>query len=100
MPCSRGCCDSPREHYLSVSISADALPTKSAPVSAINIREKRWGKDMDAYRRLRKEGLQPQGVDGCALTETMASHPLEVERQRPVHPQEIDLAPALKEGAP
>lgn len=91
MACSRGCCPDQLSHYRSISISADALPTKGAPISAIKAKESRWDRDGEAYKRLRKEGLQPAGIDGCALTETMATHPLEVEKQRPVHPQEIDV---------
>jgi hypothetical protein len=44
-------------------------------------REKRF-KDMDAYRRLRKNGVQPRGIEGAAEIETRAGEKHEVEMDR------------------
>jgi hypothetical protein len=33
---------------------------------------------MDAYKRLRRQGLQPKGVDGSAMAEQQARDPLEI----------------------
>lgn len=38
-----------------------------------------WDKDMSAYSRMRKEGLQPPQIDGCADLETKATTKFEVE---------------------
>jgi hypothetical protein len=37
-------------------------------------------RDMDAYRRLRREGHQPPHIAGCARLEARADHPYEVTR--------------------
>lgn len=47
--------------------------------SAERKREKRWDKDMSAYAELRKQGLQPQGIDGCGDLATMASDKWEID---------------------
>lgn len=79
MSCSRGCCSSQREHYLSVSISAAATPTRSrAVVNKLNV-NKKFDKDGDAYKRLRKEGLQPEQIDGCARLEQEATTKEQIE---------------------
>jgi hypothetical protein len=39
-----------------------------------------YSKDADAYRRLRRQGLQPQHVRGSAEIETRANEKFEVER--------------------
>ena len=41
--------------------------------------EKKLAKDMDAYKRIRKQGLQPKTIDGCAELEAKANNRLEVE---------------------
>jgi len=52
-----------------VNISASALATKGAPVTAIDKREGEWQKDIPAYRRMRRKGMQPKGIDGSAKLE-------------------------------
>lgn len=41
-------------------------------------REKTLDRDLDAYARLRAEGLQPEGVDGAARLEQTAQDHLDV----------------------
>lgn len=41
--------------------------------------EKKLAKDLDAYKRIRKQGLQPKGIDGCAELEAHANNRLEIE---------------------
>ena len=41
--------------------------------------EKQLAKDMDAYKRIRKQGLQPRTIDGSAALEARANNRLEVE---------------------
>jgi hypothetical protein len=38
----------------------------------LSAKEKRWGKDMDAYKRIRKTGGQPTKIDGSAKLEKIA----------------------------
>ncbi len=44
-------------------MSGAAMPTRHN-VSALTAKEKQWGKDMDAYKRIRKSGGQPTKIDG------------------------------------
>jgi hypothetical protein len=46
-----------------VRMSGAAMPTRHN-VSALTAKEKQWGKDMDAYKRIRKSGGQPTKIDG------------------------------------
>ena len=69
MACSRGCCATPREHYLSVSVSALATPTRRPRVTEVENTEARWQQDIPAYKRMRKSGLQPRTVDGASQVE-------------------------------
>ena len=52
-------------------------------------RDRKFEKDAAAYKRLRKEGLQPRGVDNSALLETMADHRAQVDLGRPIAPEQI-----------
>lgn len=80
--CKDPCCNlSYRQHLLSVAFSANALPTRrftrtpgqpDEPVVQTNIRERRWERDTEAYKRLRKEGFNLPSVDGAAARERMA----------------------------
>ena len=51
-------------------------------------RERQFSKDSAAYRRLRAQGIQPNHVDGSAMAEKMATHPIEIEIGRDLHPTE------------
>jgi hypothetical protein len=80
--CGHKCnCPTRRDHWLSIGISAAATPTRdrSQDTVAALEREKRWEKDMPAYARLRKEGLQPKHVDGAHAMEQGATDKLEIE---------------------
>lgn len=65
--------------WSSISIGGSALPTRRPGVSTTAATEARWDKDIPAYRSLRKEGLQPRGVDGAHELMTTAKTDLEVE---------------------
>lgn len=52
-------------------------------------RDREFEKDAAAYKRLRKEGLQPKGVDKSALLETMADHKTEVELGRSLQKDQV-----------
>lgn len=67
-------------HPWGFAISASALPTRaSAQVAAIDAKERRWDRDMPAYREMRKQGLQPKAIDGAADIAARASTEMEVE---------------------
>lgn len=70
--------------FSSPAIAADALPNKKHGVRAIDETERGWDKDMPAYKRLREQGYQPKGVDGAAMAESQANHPLEIAMGRPL----------------
>lgn len=70
MTCARGCCETQLEHYRSVSISPAATPTRSGVRYAQTTQlEKNWNKDIPAYKRLVKGGVQPDTVDGASKLE-------------------------------
>lgn len=91
MPCTKGCCKSNRDHWLSVGIAPSAVATRSGRAAEINETEKRWASDMDAYRSMRRQGLQPRQIDGADRLAATASDPLEIEMGRtlPGSPKEI-----------
>ena len=62
-----------------VTISSDATPTRRADNARINETERQWHKDMDAYKRLRQDGLQPKKIDGSAKVEARATEKYQVE---------------------
>lgn len=64
-----------------LSIAASATPTRKggARAAVINQKDKVLEKDLDAYKRLRQEGLQPQAIDGSAVVEKRAEHKWQVE---------------------
>lgn len=62
-----------------VRMGMNTTTTRGQQVAAINQTEKNWNKDMPAYKRLRKEGLQPKSIDGAAALESKAKHEWQVE---------------------
>ena len=64
-----------------VSFAPSAMPSRNggADVARINRTDKRWEKDMPAYRRLRHDGLQPPRIDDCAALESRAKDQFEIE---------------------
>ncbi len=76
MPCSRGCCDTLAEHYRSVAFNT------SVEARRIEQKERQWSRDGAAYRRLRRNGLQPHRVAGSAALEAKAGEAIEVEMGR------------------
>lgn len=78
------CTLSYRDHLVGFSIAAVAIPTRSkSDVLSGLVREKRWHRDMDAYKRLRKDGIQPPQIDGSALRERQGQDIYDVEH-RPI----------------
>lgn len=62
-----------------VSFGANSTTTSGANVASTNRTAKNWDKDIPAYKRLRKEGLQPKSVDGAAALEARATTVADVE---------------------
>lgn len=65
------------------------------PKSSQSQMESRWEKDMPAYYRLRRNGLQPSRIDGCAELETRATSQTEVEMG---HLFDKQTLPKVEEG--
>lgn len=62
----------------SISIAASAMPTRSMAAS-IEKNTEVMHKDAAAYKRLRKDGVQPKSVKGAAELEKRAASKWEVE---------------------
>jgi hypothetical protein len=63
----------------SIGFGSGTLPTRHAASNAVEEREKRWAKDMPAYKALRAQGLQPPRIDGSAKLMAHAETRFEVE---------------------
>lgn len=64
-----------------LSIAASATPTRrgGARAATINAKDRQLEKDLDAYKRLRDEGLQPKAIDGSSEAEKRAEHKWQIE---------------------
>lgn len=62
-----------------VTFGADAMPSRKRHAARTNATERRWDKDMAAYKRLRADGLQPAQIDGSAKMEAKAEDRVQVE---------------------
>jgi len=57
----------------------NSTTSRGSKVAQINKTERQWNVDMPAYKRLRREGLQPKRIDGAAEIEKKAEHKFQVE---------------------
>lgn len=64
-----------------VVFGAASMPTRKgkAYCATIEAKDKVLHKDLDAYKRLRDEGLQPRKIDGAAQVERRAEEKWQVE---------------------
>ena len=64
-----------------VSVAPSATPTRQGGAEAANVNatEARWHKDMDAYKSMRDQGIQPRSIDGADELAARASDKFEVE---------------------
>ena len=76
MSCPRGCCPDYRTHISGINIGN--FPTDTTH------RERKWDKDMPAYKRLREDGLQPPHIDGSYVMERSAKNEREITMGRPM----------------
>jgi hypothetical protein len=60
-------------------MGANTTTSRGAQVESVNKTERGWQKDMPAYKRMRREGLQPKSIDGAAEVEKKAEHKWQVE---------------------
>ena len=85
------CTLSYREHLIGFGIACAAIPTRTGSDALETMtREKRWERDMKAYKNLRADGLQPPGIDGSALRERQGEDVYDIEHR----PVTIDYADA------
>lgn len=62
-----------------IDFGSSAMPTRHPTAAATEARERRWSKDMPAYKELRAQGLQPPHIDGSAELAAKAETRFEVE---------------------
>jgi putative FmdB family regulatory protein len=56
-----------------------AIGVKGARTREVDAKEQVWSSDMAAYRAMRRQGLQPRGIDGAAQVEASAGSAFEIE---------------------
>lgn len=80
--CGKPCnCESYGAHLRSINLAPSATPTRRGGQQAADAtaREKRWGRDHAAYRRLWDDGLSPHTLDGAADLERDAKGKADIE---------------------
>lgn len=74
MPCVKGCCPDYKTHIRGVNIGS--LPTQTTYT------ERKWDKDMEAFKRLSDSGLKPGRLEGAYVMERSAKHEREITSGR------------------
>jgi hypothetical protein len=67
-------------HVATIGVAAAALPNRGKAITVANQKDAALARDMDAYKRLRRDGEQPARIDGAAHVEKHAETRLEVSR--------------------
>lgn len=62
-----------------IRMGSNSTTTRGQEVEKTNKVERSWQKDMPAYKRLRKDGIQPKRIDGAADVEKKATEKWQVE---------------------
>lgn len=64
-----------------VGFSAELMPTRSGSSRSASViqKERVLDKDLDAYKRLRQDGIQPKTIDGAANVESRAQEKWQAE---------------------
>lgn len=64
-----------------INLAPSATPSRrGGAFAAKNVAlENQWHRDMDAYKRLRNDGLQPTQIDGAHVVEREATSTIQVE---------------------
>jgi hypothetical protein len=66
----------------SVSFAPSAMPTRSPVAAKAKNTDPALAKDLDAYKRLRRNGTQPSAVNGAYNLETQAQEKFEITTGR------------------
>lgn len=72
-----------RDHLLGIGVLAAALPSRRRAIIGTNNRESTLSRDLDAYKRMRNDGLQPPQIDGARVLEAKATHAEQVNTGKP-----------------
>lgn len=84
-------------------ISVNATPNKGHDVRVADARERRWDRDMPAYKELRRQGYQPTSVDGAADVAATVNDRMEIEYGKTIPKEELnhyrEVRQALDESA-
>lgn len=83
MTCRKGCCPDYRTHIANISIGS--FPTQTTYT------ERKWDKDMGAFKRMADEGLNPGRLEGAYVMERSATHPKEIEQGRKIDADTLSL---------
>lgn len=67
------------EHLRGIGISAEATPNRKPHAAQSVAKDRVWDKDLDAYKRLRTDGVQPSSNLGSARLEATADHRWQIE---------------------
>lgn len=57
-------------------VMTNGVGVRGQHYAEVEAREKRWGRDMPAYKRFRDKGYQPPQIDGCDHLEATAQNAL------------------------
>ena len=84
-----------REGFPYVAAAVFTTSVGKQKAVAIDAKEERWNKDIPAYKRLRKQGFQPVGIDGSAKMESEATTRFEIESGKIMLGKEKQIAEAI-----
>lgn len=74
-----GCDLSYAAHLRTIAVSAAATPTRRPHAAETILKDKALDRDLDAYKRLRRDGVQPPRNQGSAALEKSATHRWDIE---------------------
>ncbi len=83
MPCVKGCCPDYKTHIRGVAIGG--FPTQ------ITYTERKWDKDMTAFKSMVDQGLKPARLDGAYVMERSAKDVREIEIGRAIDRETLSL---------
>lgn len=79
-----------------VSVAPSAMATRNPHAARTKVTDKRLHEDRDAYKRLRRDGVQPKAVKGAKTLETLATEHFEIKTGVPLRdPQQRAQAKAV-----
>lgn len=78
MSCPRGCCPDYKTHIRGINIGS--TPTQ------VTYTERKWDKDMTAFKSMIDQGLKPARLEGAYVMERSAKNEREIQMGRPLDP--------------